>query len=314
MGIEMSPMQLLVLGHITRDYIAGQERLGGAASYATRVASCLGLSTGLVTYAPLGSPLLPRLEELSDCQLHRLNSDVPTTFELVYEPEGRTIRLLERAPTLSLDDIPAHFLNAPAAYLAPVMNECPLDFITGLPSPIKVAGLQGWLRRAQPDGRVVPKPFDTDSMPSGLTAVVFSDEDHPDAEALARGLSARIPYVVLTRGADGLTLFQDTGVRHLPALPVEATDPTGAGDTLAAALTAGLVHGLPINEALERAIVAASLVVQGPELGQLATQGPGLFVREASGADLYMTPRSASSRHDDSAHGVTPWQRTKLES
>ena len=310
----MSSMQLLVLGHITRDHIAGEERLGGAASYASRVASCLGLSTGLVTYAPLDSPLLKSLELLPDCDLHSVACEVPTTFELVYGPSGRTIRLLERAPSLSLSDIPERFLEAPAVYLAPVIGECPLAFISSLRAPIKVAGLQGWLRQAQTDGQIIPSDFALESMPAGLTAAVFSDEDHPDADALAKGLSDRIRYVILTRGADGLTIFEDGLTRHLPALPVEATDPTGAGDTLAAALTAGLIHGLPINEALERAIVAASLVVQGPELGKLESQGRALFAPDGSQADLYMTKRNASSRHDDTAHGARPWQNTKLES
>ena len=57
----MTP-QLLVLGHITLDYIAGEERLGGAAAYASRVAANLGIDTGLVTAAPADFSLLAPLE------------------------------------------------------------------------------------------------------------------------------------------------------------------------------------------------------------------------------------------------------------
>ena len=274
----MSPIELMVLGHITRDHIAGQERLGGAAAYASRVAACLGLQTGLVTYAPADSGLLEPLRALPELDLEHIPCDVPTTFELVYEAAGRSIKLLERAPELQLSDIPERFLEARAAYFAPVIGECPLELVTTLPSPIKVAGLQGWLRRAEPDGQIVPiTDFQIESIPTELTAAVFSEEDHPDADELARQLSHRIQYVVLTRGEAGLTLYQRSFTTDLPAQAVEATDPTGAGDTLAAVLTTSLVRGLSIDAALERAISAAALVVQGPELGELESHGQALF-------------------------------------
>ena len=45
-------MELLVLGHVTRDEIGGGFRLGGAASYAALAAARLGAVTTLVTVAP----------------------------------------------------------------------------------------------------------------------------------------------------------------------------------------------------------------------------------------------------------------------
>ncbi len=274
----MSPIELLVLGHITRDHIGGEQRLGGAAAYASRVAACLGVQTGLVTHAPLDSNLLSPLEALPQLDLETLACDLPTTFELVYGPTGRRIKLLERAPELAFKDIPERFLGAQAAYFAPVIGECPLELVSALPSPIKVAGLQGWLRRAEPDGQIVPiTQFDINTIPTSLTAAVFSEEDHPHADELARALSERIQYVVLTRGAEGLTLYEQSSTTHRRALRVEASDPTGAGDTLAAVLTTSLVHGLTLDAALERAVIAAALVVQGPELGKLESHGRALF-------------------------------------
>ena len=258
-------MQLLVLGHITRDYIAGEERLGGAASYATRVASC-GSSTA-VTHAPWVHRCSPLLRD-SDSKLHRVDS-VPTTFELVYGPSGRTIRLLERAPTLQLQDIPA-LSRGSCGLSCPRHGRVPTHFIGRLQ-------LHKWLAcRASSGGRTrwarCSSPFDIEGMPAGLTAAVFSDEDHPDADELAASLSTRIRYVVLTRGAAGLTLFRDGSPQNFQLCG--STPPTRwRWGYIGAALTAGLIHGLPIHEALERAIVAASLVVQGPELGELAAQG-----------------------------------------
>ena len=87
--------------------------------------------------------------------------------------------------------------------------------------------------------------------------------------------------MVLTRGSEGLTLFTGDSQTDFPALPVEAVDPTGAGDTLGTVLTSSLLAGLTIESALERAIMAASLVVQGPELGKLEAQSLSLDIQAA---------------------------------
>src|SRR4051794_13231043 len=57
-------LDLLVLGHVTRDEIDGDVRLGGAAAFAARAAVALGVETALVTAAPPASPLLDELSGL----------------------------------------------------------------------------------------------------------------------------------------------------------------------------------------------------------------------------------------------------------
>jgi ribokinase len=65
---------------------------------------------------------------------------------------------------------------------------------------------------------------------------------------------------VLTRGAAGSTAFLADGERiDIPALPVDAIDTTGAGDTFVGVLAAGLDQGLPLEVALCRASAAAGL-------------------------------------------------------
>lgn len=78
--------------------------------------------------------------------------------------------------------------------------------------------------------------------------------------------------VVVTRGADGMTVLTAEGVMHLPALsPTEVFDVTGAGDTVIAVLTLALASGAPLAEAAQLANVAAGLVVR--RFGN-ATVGP----------------------------------------
>lgn len=69
--------------------------------------------------------------------------------------------------------------------------------------------------------------------------------------------------LLVTRGADGMTLFR-TGepAAHVPALAHEVFDVTGAGDTVVSILTLALASGAPMNEAMLLANLAASIVVQ----------------------------------------------------
>jgi ribokinase len=78
----------------------------------------------------------------------------------------------------------------------------------------------------------------------------------PPAE-LARRLRHGL---VVTKGGDGATAYLlDGGRLEVPALPIEPVDTTGAGDTFAGVLAAGLDQGLALEPALRRASAAAGL-------------------------------------------------------
>lgn len=78
------------------------------------------------------------------------------------------------------------------------------------------------------------------------------------AEALRRrGVGA----VVVTLGSRGALLLDGDGATHLPAVPVVAVDPTGAGDAFAAGLAVFRAEGLALREAARRASVVAALTV-----------------------------------------------------
>lgn len=77
--------------------------------------------------------------------------------------------------------------------------------------------------------------------------------------AAARSLPVR-EAVIVTLGAAGALVVPRHGAPWLvPALPVEALDSTGAGDTFNGALAAGLAAGLSLDEAVRRAVAAGSL-------------------------------------------------------
>jgi len=91
------------------------------------------------------------------------------------------------------------------------------------------------------------------------------------ATVLARGPQA----VVVKRGASGASLFTTAGAFTVPAYPVTAVDPTGAGDALGGAFVGRLARtrlsgDAGYRDALAAGVAAASLAVESFGLEALA--------------------------------------------
>ena len=82
-------------------------------------------------------------------------------------------------------------------------------------------------------------------------------------EAIARAAQQKynIKNVVVTRSEKGMSLIGQQEVLHKPAAAIEVFDVSGAGDTVAATLLAGVAGGLSLSEAVELANKAAGIVV-----------------------------------------------------
>jgi len=68
-------------------------------------------------------------------------------------------------------------------------------------------------------------------------------------------------YILITRGHEGMSLFSRQGVVHIPAVPREVFDITGAGDTVIASLALAMARGAKIKQACAIANTAAAVVV-----------------------------------------------------
>lgn len=75
-------------------------------------------------------------------------------------------------------------------------------------------------------------------------------------------LAKRAKYIITTLGDKGCLLTTATDEVHLPALPVKAKDPTGAGDALRGGLLCGLHSGRDMLTALQMGVTAASFCVE----------------------------------------------------
>ena len=277
-----APPHLLVVGHITHDRVirdgAVHEHMGGAGSFAALAGARMGHTTALVTAAPANHPYRATLERAELAGVHVARSRTITTFELRYQGAKRHVRLCERAAMLSVTDVPPPCRWASVVYLGPVAGEMAPE-IVGDFAGFVVAGLQGWLRVVDDDGRVGPLQPDrvpdlVHRLPAKLGLASLSEDDHPRADALARALAARGITTAVTRGAAGATLFpaargQTPAPLTIAPVVTREVDPTGAGDVFALVLGLTLRAGHTLAQAGAEAAAAASRVVQGPGLGGL---------------------------------------------
>ncbi len=138
---------------------------------------------------------------------------------------------------------------------------------------IPLAGVIAAARAAQ--GRVILDPAPAQELPGELLEAIdlILPNEHEaatltgidDPHRALEALLADVPAAAITLGAGGVLFGARSGARVAIRAPsVAAVDTTAAGDALAGALAVGLVDGLPVPEALRRAVAAASLSVQRP--------------------------------------------------
>jgi ribokinase len=83
-----------------------------------------------------------------------------------------------------------------------------------------------------------------------------------EAETAARVLLERGPHTVLvTLGDRGALMVEGPTAEHVPAVPVKAVDPTGAGDAFIGSLAVFLAEGRPLREAVRRGNAVAAMSV-----------------------------------------------------
>lgn len=81
-------------------------------------------------------------------------------------------------------------------------------------------------------------------------------------EIAARALRARgVKTIVLTLGEAGAYVFDDSGTRTIPGIPVPVVDTTGAGDAFTAALAVALARGSLIDDAVRFANLGGAFCV-----------------------------------------------------
>ena len=111
-------------------------------------------------------------------------------------------------------------------------------------------------------------------LPNSVEAMAYTHTDDPH-DAL-HALADRVPVAVVTCGGQGAIAIDSTTSEQewVPALPVAAHDPTGAGDVFGAAFVLGTLDEWPLRQRLAFANLCAALSVQYVG-GSLAAPGWG---------------------------------------
>lgn len=80
-------------------------------------------------------------------------------------------------------------------------------------------------------------------------------------KALALCKKAQIKALLLTRAADGMSLYSEIGTKHIPSVAQNVLDVTGAGETAIATLGVSLHEGYSLEESSVFANKAAGITV-----------------------------------------------------
>ncbi|MYV37330.1 sugar kinase, partial [Streptomyces sp. SID1328] len=99
-------------------------------------------------------------------------------------------------------------------------------------------------------------------LPNAEEAMRYTGSTCP--KAAAHALTEHVPVAVVTLGAEGAyAVDRRTGeTAEVPAIAVEALDPTGAGDVFVAGFVTGTLAGWPLADRLALAGLTAALSVQ----------------------------------------------------
>jgi sugar/nucleoside kinase (ribokinase family) len=251
--------------------------LGGASAHALGGMRLWTESLGIVAVA---GPDLPdrfrhQLAGLGvDLQGIRIAPGIGTTHAWqLFEPDGRRTEVFRSAVEDFFETAP-DFEDLPAAYYQARGYHLYWDKTCA-----ELPGFLAQLRRVNPRATLIWEPafhhFDTP--PEDLQAVLpHLDHFSPDVDAalamtatdraeaaLDRFLAWGATSVSIRMGAAGSLLGTASGDRwHIPAIPAQIVDVTGAGNAYCGGLLVGLAEGQPVLDAAQQGAVSASFAIE----------------------------------------------------
>ncbi|NEC06615.1 PfkB family carbohydrate kinase [Streptomyces sp. SID7909] len=248
---------------------------GGVANMATALAR-LGLRTSLAAafgddhYGEYCWDALEQGEGIDLSRSHTVRGwHSPVTVSMAYEGERTMVSHGHEAPTLPTTASPE----------APAFPRCPPRARAAVTSLVP-GRTEPWVAEAARRGALIfgdvgwdeTGRWDLDALnglehchaflPNAEEAMRYTRTDCP--RAAAHALAERVPLAVVTLGSEGAyAVDAATGTAaEVPAIEVEALDPTGAGDVFVAGFVTGTLAGWPLADRLAFAGLTAALSVQ----------------------------------------------------
>jgi sugar/nucleoside kinase (ribokinase family) len=222
----------LAIGHASLDLTPSGSVPGGTVTYAARVAQALGCRIAVVTSVASDYDLESVFPGMA---VENIPTETTTTFQNVYSEGIRHQKIFSVAETIRAEHIPAAWMRAPIVHFGPIANEIEPSVIGLFSNSLIGLTPQGWYRRWEEGGRVTRGewPEARNCIPLAAS-IILSTEDiiNPTELDLFR---QRARLLVLTEQAGGCRVYCRGEERHFPAPSVEEVNPTGAGDSFAAA-------------------------------------------------------------------------------
>ena len=263
---RVADLTVLCVGQVTHDRYGADIVAGGCAYFGARCAQALGAKVRLLT--SVGADFLLD-QDLSGLEAHAIRAGSTTVFTNTY-PEGqaRVQRIETVSPPIPLAALPASWDHADVLLLAPVFGEIDAaePWFSAVKARVRAVCLQGFMKQADPARELVVAGPPLDSLPffHGADAFFLSEEDIAcfGGPGLLDFLRSRARLVFVTRGELGCSIHTPAGTLHAGIFPTIAVDPTGAGDTFAAATACALAAGCDPLTAARLGAAAASFVVE----------------------------------------------------
>ncbi len=256
----MAQPDFLVIGHVANDLTDKGYRPGGTVVYSGLTARNLGRRVGVITSA---GPDFDLGQILEGIEVLCVSSPITTTFRNIYEEEGRRQYVYAVADKIRAGDVPLAWREVPIVHLGPIAGEIEEDMIDLFSSSLLGLTPQGWLRRWDEQGLVLPCTWlGAGKFLTRVDVLILSEEDLAGEAGTLRSQVGIPRMAVVTEGAKGATVHYEGITSHFPARQTTAVDSTGAGDIFAAAFLVRLAETDDLHEAARFANVAASLSVE----------------------------------------------------
>lgn len=275
--------QVLVLGELLLDFLPGEDNMGlkdpgtviktvsGSSGIYACAAATLGLPAGFI--GRLGA------DPFSELAREKLSSYNVSTEHISIDKEGKLgLAFLEYTPTgrnyayyrddsvgsrLSPEEIPPEaFLDASIFHFPGMLLELSESMQKSCLRALKLAKDAGVLISFDPNLRK-EMAGSKEAISRIIDVIKQSDIIEPTLEEgriitgftnpkdVAKALLELGPKAVfLTRDKEGALLITTDGFYSVPGIDIPVTDPTGAGDTFAAAVAYSIIRGLNPEEAL----------------------------------------------------------------
>ena len=248
-----------------------EDRLGGAANVA-RNAAALGAATGLLGVVGIdeAGDVVERL--LRDAAIDsRLNRDPAISTVIKLRVIGRQQQLLridfEEPPSDAvLRDKLTQFNALAAQYDVIVLSDYAKGSLVNVRQMIALGRQLGKKVLVDPKGEDFSRYAGASILTPNkgeLMRIVgsWSNEVQLTEKAQQLRTSLHLEALLVTRSEEGMTLYTDGDVVHMPAQAREVYDVSGAGDTVIATLAVMLASGQPIADAVTIANRAGGIVV-----------------------------------------------------